>query len=55
MFDIEDEYAESDIPTTLIKSKADCPGIEVRHFSWLLVVFCSLLTPSLPRVPKISF
>lgn len=30
MFDVEDEYAESDIPTTLIRSKADCPGIEVR-------------------------
>ena len=29
MFDVEDEYAESDIPTTLIRSKADCPGIEV--------------------------
>lgn len=32
MFDVEDEYAESDIPTTLIRSKADCPGIEVRLF-----------------------
>ena len=31
MFDVEDEYAESDIPTTLIRSKADCPGIEVRN------------------------
>lgn len=30
VFDVEDEYAESDIPTTLIRSKADCPGIEVR-------------------------
>ena len=29
VFDVEDEYAESDIPTTLIRSKADCPGIEV--------------------------
>ena len=29
VFDLEDEYAESDIPTTLIRSKADCPGIEV--------------------------
>lgn len=37
MFDVEDEYAESDIPTTLIRSKADCPGIEVSYF--LLVVF----------------
>nr|XP_058968623.1 protein Red-like [Pocillopora verrucosa] len=30
VFDIEDEYAESDIPTTLIRSKADCPGIETQ-------------------------
>lgn len=37
MFDVEDEYAESDIPTTLIRSKADCPGIEVSYL--LLVVF----------------
>lgn len=29
VFDVEDEYAESDIPTTLMRSKADCPGIEV--------------------------
>ena len=32
VFDVEDEYAESDIPTTLIRSKADCPGIEVSDF-----------------------
>ena len=31
VFDVEDEYAESDIPTTLIRSKADCPGIEVSY------------------------
>lgn len=36
MFDIEDEYAESDIPTTLIRSKADCPGIEVSHIVEIL-------------------
>ena len=36
MFDVEDEYAESDIPTTLIRSKADCPGIEVRLFKTML-------------------
>ena len=35
MFDVEDEYAESDIPTTLIRSKADCPGIEVSYFLWV--------------------
>ena len=33
VFDVEDEYAESDIPTTLIRSKADCPGIEVSLIS----------------------
>ena len=36
VFDVEDEYAESDIPTTLIRSKADCPGIEVRLFKTIL-------------------
>ena len=29
MFELDDEYAESDIPTTLIRSKADCPNMEV--------------------------
>lgn len=29
VFELEDEYVESDIPTTLIRSKADCPGMEV--------------------------
>ena len=43
VFDIEDEYAESDIPTTLIRSKADCPGIEV---SYLLLVFFLLILSS---------
>ena len=35
VFDLDDEYSESDIPTTLIRSKADCPTVEVRtglHF-----------------------
>uniref|UniRef100_A0A673GTW9 Protein Red-like n=1 Tax=Sinocyclocheilus rhinocerous TaxID=307959 RepID=A0A673GTW9_9TELE len=27
--DLEDEYADTDIPTTLIRSKADCPTMEV--------------------------
>lgn len=26
--DLEDEYADSDVPTTLIRSKADCPSLE---------------------------
>ena len=39
VFDVEDEYAESDIPTTLIRSKADCPGIEVRLFKTILRTF----------------
>ncbi|XP_028418959.1 protein Red-like, partial [Dendronephthya gigantea] len=30
VFELEDEYAESDIPTTLIRSKADCPGMEAQ-------------------------
>lgn len=28
IIDLEDEYAESDIPTTLMRSKADCPSFE---------------------------
>lgn len=27
--DLEDEFADSDVPTTTIRSKADCPNIEV--------------------------
>jgi len=27
--DLEDDFTESDIPTTLIRSKADCPSLEV--------------------------
>ena len=27
--DLDDDYAESDIPTTLIRSKVDCPQLEV--------------------------
>ena len=41
MFDVEDEYAESDIPTTLIRSKADCPGIEVSHLLINGLALCS--------------
>jgi IK cytokine len=29
VIDLEDEYAESDIPTTVIRSKADVPTLEV--------------------------
>ena len=32
VFDLDDEYSESDIPTTLIRSKADCPTVEVPTF-----------------------
>uniref|UniRef100_A0A1X7TN77 RED-like N-terminal domain-containing protein n=1 Tax=Amphimedon queenslandica TaxID=400682 RepID=A0A1X7TN77_AMPQE len=28
VFELDDEYEESDIPTTLIKRKADCPMLE---------------------------
>lgn len=30
MFEMDEEYSESDIPTVLIRSKADCPVQEVR-------------------------
>ena len=29
LVDLEDEFAESDIPTTIVRSKADCPSLEV--------------------------
>ena len=28
LIELEDEMAESDIPTTVLRSKADCPGLE---------------------------
>lgn len=31
--DLDDEYADTDIPTTLIRSKADCPTMEVSDLS----------------------
>ena len=31
VFELDDEYAESDIPTTLIRSIADCPTMEVSY------------------------
>lgn len=33
VFELDDEYAESDIPTTLLRSKADCPTQEVTTLS----------------------
>ena len=33
VFEMDDEYAESDIPTTLLRSKADCPTQEVTTLS----------------------
>ncbi len=34
--DLEDDFAESDVPTTLIRSKADCPSLEVSQFLYQL-------------------
>lgn len=31
--DLDDEYADTDIPTTLIRSKADCPTMEVSEWN----------------------
>ena len=28
LIELEDEMAESDIPTTVLRSKVDCPGLE---------------------------
>jgi hypothetical protein len=53
--DLDDEYADTDIPTTLIRSKADCPTMEVsnqvlraRHriFKSAWPLSCSLSTVS---------
>jgi IK cytokine len=27
--DLEDEYADADVPTTIVRSKADCPTVDV--------------------------
>ena len=40
MFELDDEYAESDIPTTLIRSKTDCPNLEVRVCEHVCVRVC---------------
>ena len=29
--DLEDEFGDSDVPCTSIRSKADCPSLEVRR------------------------
>lgn len=29
--DLDDEFTDTDIPTTLIRSKADCPSMEVQR------------------------
>lgn len=44
--DLDDEFTDTDIPTTLIRSKADCPSMEVRH-----VPIETLLSLCLPLCP----
>jgi len=44
--DLEDDYAESDIPTTLIRSKADCPSLEVSIFKSLRNQYLNLILTS---------
>lgn len=39
VIDLEEEYAESDIPTTLIRSKADVPNAEVNYNNAHIFVF----------------
>lgn len=29
VFQVDDDYTDTDIPTTLLRSKADCPTLEV--------------------------
>ena len=35
--DLEDEYADADVPTTIVRSKADCPTVDV-SFLWLNII-----------------
>ena len=51
MFELDDEYTESDIPTTLIRSKADCPNMEVCVCGVLCVCVCACVCSffSLPQ------
>lgn len=37
--DLDDEFTDTDIPTTLIRSKADCPSMEVELY------FCTAAGP----------
>ena len=40
--DLEDEFADSDIPCTVIRSKADCPSLEVKSSCSLSIIVCRL-------------
>lgn len=42
--DLDDEFTDTDIPTTLIRSKADCPSMEV----WLYFCTAAVLLTVLP-------
>lgn len=47
--DLDDEFTDTDIPTTLIRSKADCPSMEVRLYfctAALLLYHCTVLQHS---------
>lgn len=55
VFDVEDEYAESDIPTTLIRSKADCPGIEVSLTATVVLVIINSCFLNTCRLSQYSF
>ena len=46
MFELDEEYAESDIPTVLIRSKADCPIQEVTLKGKKCGQLCHFLFPS---------
>ena len=39
MFEMDDEYSESDIPTVLIRSVADCPIQEVSRRSFPIMLY----------------
>jgi len=54
--DLEDDFTESDVPTTLIRSKADCPSLEVCDVFHLTidVVWCGVANWTLNLCPKCS-
>lgn len=52
--DLDDEFTDTDIPTTLIRSKADCPSMEVLSFGTAELQLPELLTNQWPWLSAAS-